>query len=102
MSDLEPLGESLDGILQRMGVPSPTDLARVTEEWREVVPEPFATHARPAGLLEGVLTLEVLDGMSASLLRYRSRELVEALGRHLGPGIVTEVRIRVGRSRKGP
>jgi predicted nucleic acid-binding Zn ribbon protein len=101
MSDLEPLGEALGGILRRLGVPSPTDLARVTEEWSQLVPEPFASRSEPAGLSEGVLTLEVPDGMSASLLRYRSEELIEALGRHLGPGIVSEVRIRVGRRKKG-
>ena len=101
MSDLEPLGESLEGILRRLGVPSPTDLAKVTEQWADLVPEPFAGHSEPAGLSDGVLTLEVPDGMSASLLRYRSDELIEALGRHLGPGIVTEIRIRVGRRKKG-
>jgi predicted nucleic acid-binding Zn ribbon protein len=101
MSELEPLGESLEGILRRMGVPSPTDLARVTEEWSTLVPEPFAGSSRPAGLSEGILTLEVPDGMSASLLRYRNEELIAALERHLGPGIVAEVRIRVRRPQKG-
>jgi len=101
VSDLEPVGESLEGILRGLGVPSPTDLARVTEEWAGLVPEPFASRSEPAGLSGGVLTLEVPDGMSASLLRYRSDELIAALQRHLGPGTVSEVRIRVGRRKKG-
>ena len=101
MSDLEPLGDALEAILRRLGVPSPTDLARVTEEWSRVVPEPFASRSQPAGLSDGILTLDVPDGMSASLLRYRSEELIGALERDLGPGVVSEVRIRVRRSKKG-
>lgn len=95
MGDLEPLGDGLEGILRHLGVPSPVDLGRVTAEWESLVPEPFATRSRPAGLSDGVLILEVADGMVATVLRYRSAELMRALSTQLGPGAVTEVRIRV-------
>jgi hypothetical protein len=97
VSDLEPIGADLEALLARIGLPSLPPLARLVDAWAEVAGEPWAADSRPAGLEEGVLVVEVTDGMRASLLSYQTGALLARLGEHLGPGVVHSVRIRVGR-----
>lgn len=101
MSDLERLGDRLAELLRRIGLPAPDAAARVMEEWDTLAGEVWAARARPAGLREGVLHVVAADGATATLLRYRSAELIERLSGSLGAGVVTAVRVTVGRREAG-
>ena len=101
MRDLERVSGFLDQVLRRFGLPDPVDLGRLVEEWADVAGEPWGTRSRPAGLADGELLVEVADGSLATLLRYQQGALLERLEQRLGPGLVTSVRIRVNRSKKG-
>jgi predicted nucleic acid-binding Zn ribbon protein len=101
MSDLEHVGNDLEQMLRRLGMPDPAAAERLVEEWATVAGEPWAGRSRPAGLKDGVLVVEVDDGSVATLLKYQERALLERLARHLGPGLATSVRIRVARRKKG-
>jgi predicted nucleic acid-binding Zn ribbon protein len=95
------VGEGLEELLRRLGMPEEIDVTALVDEWSEVAGEPFGSMSRPASFGGGVLTIEVDDGAIASLLKYRLGDLVESLGRRFGEDRVTSVRIRVSRGKKG-
>ena len=81
MPDLERVGEGLDALLRRLGMPTVPDLERLAGEWAALAGEPWADRSRPVGFRDGVLLLEVPDGTSATLLRYQEASLLELLYR---------------------
>lgn len=94
---LDPIGDMLTPFLEKLGLARPDTAARLTTEWDTLSGEPWATQARPAGLRDGQLVVEVVDAATVSLLRYRTGELLERLDEHLGEGTVEVVRLRVAR-----
>jgi hypothetical protein len=98
---LEPIGEHVEALLRRLGIPAAAPLTRLVNEWDELAGAPWAGIARPVGLEHGTLVVEVADGAHASLLRYQTGGLVERLVRELGPGLVRSVRLRVRDPKKG-
>jgi len=100
MSDLQPIGEGLEEILRRLGLPSPGALERLVTDWPGVAGEPWAGRTTPVGWQSGELVLEVADGATASLLRYQVPALVERLESALGARLVEAVRLRVRSSKK--
>lgn len=101
MRDLEPVGGFLGQVLKRLGLPDPVDLDRLIEEWADLAGEPWGTRSQPAGLSNGVLVVEVDDGSIATLLTYQQNTLIERLEQRLGARLVTSVKIRVARGKKG-
>jgi predicted nucleic acid-binding Zn ribbon protein len=101
VSGLEPVGGFLDRVLRRFGLPDPVDLTRLVEEWADLAGEPWGSRSRPGGLADGELVVEVDDGSIATLLSYQRTALVDRLADRLGRSLVTSVRIRVARGRKG-
>ena len=101
VSDLERIGDDLPELFRRMGLPAPDAAARIMDEWPTLAGEVWATRARPAGLRDGVLHVAATDGATATLLRYRSSELLERLEQHLGGGVVTAVRVTVSGRQNG-
>lgn len=101
MRGLEPVGGFLDQVLRKFGIPDRVDLTRLVEEWPGLAGEPWAGRSRPAGLDGGELLVEVDDGATATLLSYQRNALVDRLEGALGTRLVTSVRIRVARRKKG-
>ncbi len=101
MSDLEHVGMGLDGLLRRLGMPDAVDLERLVKDWVELAGDPWADTATPVGWRDGVLVVEVGDGTTATLLRYEAEALMKRLTKGLGGALVTAIRIRVARGKKG-
>lgn len=101
MSDLQRIGEGLDEVLRRLGLPAADALERLVGEWPALAGEPWAGRSRPAGLQQGELLVEVADGVAASLLRYECGALIERLATGLGGRFVDSVRLRVEARQKG-
>ena len=101
MSDLERIGDGLEAVLRRLGLPAVDVLQRLVSDWAELTGEPWASRARPAGLQRGELVVEVADGTSASLLRYQTEELLRRLEEGLGARLVDTVRMRLAGPKKG-
>jgi predicted nucleic acid-binding Zn ribbon protein len=95
MRDLERIGDGLEAVLRRLGMPAPFDLGRLVDEWAALAGEPWASRSIPVGLREGELVVEVLHGTDATLLKYQVDALLERLERGLGAPLVEAVRIRV-------
>lgn len=100
MSDLEQIGEGLEEVLRRLGLPATDVMEKLVRDWPGLAGEPWASRARPAGLHRGELTLEVGDGTSASLLRYQSAQLLDRLEEALGARLVESVHIRLSSPKK--
>jgi hypothetical protein len=101
VSDLERIGDGLEEVLRRLGLPAVDVLQRLVSDWAELAGEPWASRALPAGLQRGELVVEVADGTSASLLRYQTGELLRRLEGGLGARLVDAVRIRLAGPKKG-
>lgn len=100
--DPTPLARALDAVTGRLGMAPTEHLSGVFAHWEEVAGPVVAAHARPVGLRDGVLHLEVDEPGWATQLRHLERQLVERLSTHLGEGSVTGVRVRVaGSNRRG-
>ena len=102
MSDLQRIGDDLEAVLRRLGLPAPGALERLVDVWRQVAGESWAGRAVPAGLHRGELVLEVGDGATASLLKYQVSALLDRLEKALGARLVESVRLRVRSPKKGP
>jgi predicted nucleic acid-binding Zn ribbon protein len=68
------------------------------DEWLAVVPDDW-TFGTPVGVREGRLLVTVPDGATASLLRYQIGPLLAVIEERYGAGVVTDVRLRVERTR---
>jgi len=102
VSDLERLGDGLEGVLRRLGLPPPGALSRLLDDWPALAGEPWASRSVPAGLCRGELVLEVPDGTTASLLKYQANALLDRLEQGLGARLVGSIRIRLSGPKKGP
>lgn len=94
---LDRIGEMLAPLLEQLGMTRPDTAARIVDEWEELAGEPWASAARPAGLRDGELVVDVVDAATLSLLRYRTGELLERLHGSLGDDVVEVIRLRVAR-----
>lgn len=95
--DPEPVGDLIDAVLSRLGVHRPPDTVELISRWAEIAGSPWAERAVPAALRDGILIVEVADGGTAALLKYRSGELIRRLEEAFSPGVVNTVRVRVAR-----
>jgi len=100
MSDLQRIGDGLDEVLRRLGLPATDVMERMVADWAVLAGEPWASRSRPAGLHRGRLTVEVADGTAASLLRYRAGELLARLEQGFGARLVDSVHIRLSTGKK--
>jgi hypothetical protein len=95
MSDLQRIGDGLEAVLRRLGLPAPGALDRLIDEWAPLAGGAWAERATPVGFGRGELVVEVADGATASLLRYQVGDLLDRLEKGLGARLVETVRLRV-------
>jgi hypothetical protein len=101
VSDLQRIGDDLEAVLRRLGLPAPGALDRLLNDWPQLAGGVWAERAAPVGLREGELVVEVADGTTASLLKYQVNDLLERLEQGLGARLVDTVRLRVRSPKKG-
>ncbi|HMG25467.1 MAG TPA: DUF721 domain-containing protein [Acidimicrobiia bacterium] len=97
------LRDSLAEVSADLGLPEPDGLALLIDRWQNLVGAELAPHCRLTSLRDGVLRVTVDSAPRATQLRYLESELLERSAAMLGPGVVRELRIRVGApgSRRG-
>ncbi len=100
MTDLERVGDGLDRVLRRLGMPVVPDLARLVDGWAVLAGEPWASRTDPVGLRDGELLVAVQDGADATLLKYQVEALLKRLEKGLEGRLIGSVRIIVGRPKK--
>ncbi len=95
------LGDTLDGVLARLGTPSRAGVEVVFERWDEVVGAELAQHCRPVRLAGGVLTVAASSPQWATQLRYLTHQLQLNVNAAMGEPVVTSVNVVVGRPGDG-
>jgi predicted nucleic acid-binding Zn ribbon protein len=96
------LGAGLTRVLRSLDAPAPTTLGTLFEEWTEIVGDRMAAHVRPVRLRGTTLLLSVNEPGWAAQVRWMASELLERLDAGLGPGVVTEVEVRVDAGSQRP
>lgn len=97
--DPMPISDLLDAFLARVGGGRAPELTRLTASWDDLAGPPWAGRSRPARFEQSELLVEVPDGATASLLRFKVPDLIARLDGALGHGVVGSVRLRVARGR---
>jgi len=93
---MRTVGEVLDGVLAKVGVGGGPSILSVFEVWPRVAGEVWIEQAKPARLEQGVLVVEVADGLTASRLRFDIPGLQLRLNEALGGGVIDSVRLKTG------
>ena len=100
-----PVGDALDGLARRLGVPAASTLSAVFTGWEQIAGAANAAHSRPVSLTGGVLVVAVDDPAWLTGLRFVEKTLLERLQEAAGEGVVARVDWRVEgpreRGRKG-
>ncbi|MEN3314333.1 MAG: hypothetical protein V7605_567 [Acidimicrobiaceae bacterium] len=89
------VGESLDVVARDIGAPPPQALARLFQQWDHLVGAAVAAHCQPVSLVRAKLVVAVDQPAWAAQLGWLQADLLRRLGDELGPGVVTELVVRV-------
>lgn len=93
MRDPESLEGIMRSVLANMGLPSPSIIVSLQENWSEVAGEPWAGQTRPLFIRDNELVVEAISPALVGMLRYGVGDLSRRLDQHLGEGIVESVRV---------
>ncbi len=91
------VGESLDRVSRRLGLPGASATARLVRAWPEVVGDAVAAHTTPRWVRDGVLSLAVDDPVWAAQLRWLEGDLLARVAEVTGPGVVERITLHVRR-----
>jgi hypothetical protein len=69
----------------------------LVDRWKEIAPGDWHDVAKPIGIRDQTLLVEVENGTTGSLLKYQTNQLIGAIHDALGEDLVTSVKIRVSR-----
>lgn len=103
--DPQPLGVAARDLASRRGWLSRVAEGTVLGQWRSVVGDQIADHARPTGLRDGVLSVTAESTAWATQLRIVQAQLLGKIAAAVGHGVVTSVKITGPTApswRKGP
>jgi predicted nucleic acid-binding Zn ribbon protein len=92
-----PVGDLIDLVLSRVAAANVAPIVRLRRQWDDVAGE-WSVRCRPVAIRDGVLTVEVANGMDASLLKYATPQLLAAAAECLGDELVlSAISIRIQR-----
>ena len=91
--DLEPLGDSLQDVFARFGLPDPVLMSQLTNEWDELVGKHWKGRSRPVSIRGKTLVVEAATPSLVAFLRYGESALVESLEKRFGTGIFRGVEV---------
>lgn len=90
-------GESLRGVMKKLGLQERLNEAEVAAAWQEIVGDFLAAHSAPAGLRDGVLFVHVLQPtVHFELERHWKTEILTKLRARFGRRTLREIRFRLG------
>ncbi len=93
---LVPLGDALERVRAELGLPDHDAFAVLLRRWPEIVGPDVAAHARLDSVRDGVAVILADGPVWASQLRFLEAVIVDGATGAVGPGVVREVRVRVG------
>jgi predicted nucleic acid-binding Zn ribbon protein len=96
------LGDTIDGVLARLGTPSRAGVEVVFDRWDEVVGEVMAARTRPVAIDGETLVVRCDDPALTTHVRFLEPQLLARLAELSGARHITRVEVRVDRRRRGP
>jgi predicted nucleic acid-binding Zn ribbon protein len=91
-----PLADALAKVGAELGLAPGGAHGTLADRWAEVMGADVAAHARLVSVRDGTLTVAVDDPIWATQLRYLEAAVVTRATALLGPGVVVQVKVRVG------
>ncbi len=88
---LEGIAEILEGLKQTSALGRNLEEAQIWEKWPDLAGMECMTHARPLGVRDGMLIVEVDSAVWMHKFAYSKRELVRRINRMIGRNFVTEI-----------
>jgi predicted nucleic acid-binding Zn ribbon protein len=85
---------SLEELFRRLGLPDPVVMARLSEEWEEMAPEPWPGRSRPQFIQGRTLVVEASTPSMVAFLRYGSADLIAVISERLGEGVIDHIDVR--------
>ena len=97
---MKPLADVLETLVEKLTAQHAASRSSLTimADWDSLVPPIWKEHGTPVRIQGTELVVAVLDGPSASLLRFRVGELMDAINQAFSTTEVTAVRVIVGRT----
>ena len=92
------ISDVLGSVIERASVNIDVRQGELVRRWDEVAPGDWMDVARPVGIREQTLLVEVGSGTAGSLLRYQTQQLIDAISKEFGDDLVTSVRLQIPRS----
>lgn len=87
------LGQILTELLQRNGLTHRVKQFEVINAWPEVAGSTVAHISKAADVRDGVLYVEVVNGVWRNELFYLKPELVQKLNRHVGQKVIHDIHL---------
>ena len=94
------IGPVVGQVLDDLGLDAVTAAFRIGEVWEETVGREIASHCRPVAVRGSVLEAEVDSSVWCQQLQMERVQLLSALREVLGDDAPSDLRLRVGYSRK--
>lgn len=91
---------ALGGVLAAIDLDLAAPSAAIGDHWEAIVGPGVAEHCRPVGVKAGVLHADVDSSVWCQQLQLRSPQILSALKDFLGSSAPTDLRFRVGYSRR--
>ena len=92
--DLTPFRTSLEEVFRKLGMSDPMAMARIAAGWDELAGTPWSGRSRPLFIQGKTLVVEAGAPSMVAFLRYGSSDLVAAISRALGEGVIDKIEVR--------
>ncbi|MFO7298815.1 MAG: DUF721 domain-containing protein [Actinomycetes bacterium] len=93
MKDLEPIGEGLEKMFSRLGLPNPGVMAAVMAEWEELAGPPWKGNSKPVVVRGRTLVVEASASSQVAFLKYGITKLLQSLAGRFGEGVITQIEV---------
>lgn len=84
--------------MKHLDAPTPGVVTSVFADWKSIVGDVIAEHARPQRIANGVLVLEVDDPAWASEMEWLGEEIVRRISLAVDTEEITAVKVQLSRS----
>jgi predicted nucleic acid-binding Zn ribbon protein len=91
-SSARPLGETLEELVDKLGIKKKLQEYEAVERWEEIVGQQIGRVTSATGITKGVLFVRVRTGTWRNELTMRKREIIRKINLVLGEEIVTDIR----------
>lgn len=86
----QPLGQALERLFGHLGAPAVQTVSDLGSQWPDIVGPGLADHSRPAGLVDGVLTVVCDDPAWASQIKWMDAQIKTQISERF---VGTELRV---------